>query len=180
MRRIFLDTEWTAAPWSGNAELMWVGLADEQGHSWYGISSEVVIDPTTNRFISGAFNLIDKDEPRWPRKHLAQAVRDFCGAVDEFWAWVPSIESFTAYSRLGDQAAAAFQKHWDIDLQMLKALVSPWPAGWPAALNDLNKAAAAAGVQIPPRANNHLHPRVHAEWNRQLFGLIDAAKGSAA
>ncbi len=33
-RRIFVDTEWTSPPWSGQAELMWIGLADEEGRSW--------------------------------------------------------------------------------------------------------------------------------------------------
>jgi hypothetical protein len=42
-RRILLDTEWTAAPWSARSELMWIGVADEEGRSWYGISSEVEI-----------------------------------------------------------------------------------------------------------------------------------------
>lgn len=41
-------------------------------------------------------------------------------------------------------------------------------------LHNLNAAAVAAGVEIPPRAANHLHPRIHAEWNRQLFELIRA------
>lgn len=123
--RIFLDTEWTAAPWLGGSDLMWIGLADEEGRSWYGISSEVEIDPTTNPFVSGAFRLIDRDEPRMSRQHLAQAVRNFCGDVDEFWAWVPTIESFAEYSQLGDQALDVFQKYWDIYLQMLKALISP-------------------------------------------------------
>jgi hypothetical protein len=63
-RRVFLDTEWTAPPWSDRSELMWIGLADEDMRSWYGISSEVVIDPSTNAFISGAFRLIDPGEPR--------------------------------------------------------------------------------------------------------------------
>ena len=40
---------------------------------------------------------------------------------------------------------------------------------------NLNAAAVAAGVELPPRAANHLHPRVHVEWNRRLFGRIAAA-----
>jgi hypothetical protein len=175
-RRIFVDTEWNAPPWSGRAELMWVGLADEAGRSWYGISSEAEIDPATNAFVSGAFRLIAQDEPRLSRAQLAEAVVDFCGDVAEFWAWVPTVESFAQGSGLGDEASAVFKTCWDIDLQMLQALVCPWPAGWPNRLNDLNRAAVAAGVQPPPRAINHLHPRVHAEWNRQLFNLIRAAQ----
>lgn len=175
-RRIFLDTEWTAAPWSAPAELMWIGLADEDGHSWYGISSEVEIDPSKNTFISGAFRLISRDEPRLSRAHLAEAVTGFCRDVEEFWVWIPSLESFAQSSGLGEQASEVLAKYRDIDLQMLQALVRPWPAGWPNRVSDLNTAAVAAGVQIPPRAANHFHPRVHAEWNRQLFSLIRAAQ----
>ena len=83
-RRIFLDTEWTKPPWSKQSELMWIGLADEEGRSWYGISSAVDIDPATNNFISGVFRLITPDEPRLTNQELAAAVLDFCGAVDEF------------------------------------------------------------------------------------------------
>lgn len=176
VRRIFVDTEWTAAPWEGHACLMWIGLADEEGRSWYGISSEVEIDPITNPFVAGAFSLIDRHEPRVSRGELADAVVRFCGNVDEFWAWVPTLESFSAFSRLTDGAIDAYRRWWDVDLQMLRGLISPWPATWPTILNDLNRTAMAAGVQIPERAPNHLHPKVHAEWNRELLRRIHAAQ----
>jgi hypothetical protein len=174
-RRIFVDTEWTAPPWAGPAELMWLGLADENGNSWYGISAEVDIDPETNRFIAGAFGLIDRNEPRLTRSELAIATEEFCEGVTEFWAWVPSLGSFRQDSALGDQAAEAYGRWWDIDLQMLRTLVNPWPSDWPHELHDLNKAAHAAQVAIPEHAANHLHPRVHALWNRDLFRRIKAA-----
>ena len=155
---------------------MWIGLADEEGRSWYGISSEVEIDPSTNGFVSGVFRLITPEEPRLSRARIAAAVVDFCGEVDEFWAWIPTLERFAEPFGLGDEAAQLYAKHWDVDLQMLRALVDPWPAGWPERLLNLNAAAAAAGVEIPPRAANHFHPRVHAEWNRQLFELIRASR----
>ena len=174
-RRIFLDTEWTAPPWSKSSELMWIGLADEQGQSWYGISSEVEIDPSTNAFMSGVFRLITPDQPRMTRAQLAASVVAFCGEVDEFWAWIPTVESFSAFFALGDQAPAMFERYWDVDLQMLRGLVQPWPRGWPSRLHDLNAAAVVAGVPIPARAANHLHPRVHAEWNRRLFERIQSS-----
>lgn len=176
VRRIFIDTEWTAVPWSGRCELMWIGLADEAGRSWHGISADAEIDPATNDFVAGAFRLVSPDEPRLARAQLAAAVVDFCGAMDECWAWIPSRAAFAAWFGLGDEADALFDRHRDVDLQMLRALVSPWPAGWPDRLHDLNAAAVAAGTTIPPRAANHLHPRVHAEWNRQLFSLTRAAQ----
>jgi hypothetical protein len=174
-RRIFLDTEWTAPPWSPAAQLMWLGLADEAGRAWYGISSEVDIDPAGNAFVAGAFALIKADEPRLSRTQLAQAVLDFCGDVDEFWAWVPTRERFVQSYGPGEEASQVFDRCWDIDLQMLQALVSPWPQAWPTRLHDLNAAALAAGVEIPPRADNHLHPSVHVQWNRQLFERIAVA-----
>jgi len=176
-RRIFVDTEWTAAPWGPTpSELMWVGLADETDRSWYGISSEVEIDPSANSFVAGAFRLISPDEPRLSRAKLAEAVVSFCGPeVDELWAWIPTLQSFAEWSGLGADASAVLARYGDIDLQMLRALVVPWPSGWPDRLHDLNAAAAGLGVEIPPRAADHLHPRVHAEWNRQLFRRIRAA-----
>jgi hypothetical protein len=177
-RRIFLDTEWTAPPWSDQSELMWIGLADEECRSWYGISSEVEIDPSTNAFMSGAFRLISPDELRMSRTQLATAVVDFCGEVDEFWAWIPAADRFAEFFGLGEEAADLFEKFWNVDLQMLQDLVRPWPAGWPDRLLDLNAAAVAAGVEIPSRAVNHLHPRVYAEWNRKLFALICISRDS--
>ena len=171
-RRIFLDTEWTAPPWSKRSELMWIGLADDEGRSWYGISSEVDIDPSTNDFISGVFRLITPDEPRLTRVEIAAAVIEFCGAVDEFWAWIPTMEKFSEWFKLGEESAELYAKCWDVDLQMIRTLVQPWPDGWPDRLFNLNAAAVEAGVEVPPRAPNHLHPRVHAEWNRKLFDLI--------
>src|SRR5690349_11709065 len=87
-RRIFLDTEWTAPPWSDRSELMWIGLADEDGRSWYGISSEVEIDPSTNDFISGVFRLITPEEPRLSRAQIAAAV------VDSVARWASSGRGF--------------------------------------------------------------------------------------
>jgi hypothetical protein len=175
-RRIFVDTEWTAPPWSERVELMWIGLADEEGRSWYGISSEVEIDPSTNEFIAGAFRLITPDEPRLSTAELAAAVVEFCGEVDEFWAWIPPLERFAEWFGLGEEAAELYAAYWDWDLQMVRSLVQPWPDGWPDRLLDLHAAAVEAGVEFPPRAENHLHPRVHTLWNRDLFALIRASR----
>jgi hypothetical protein len=89
---------------------------------------------------------------------------------------VPTLESFAQWSRLGESAAGMYLQCKDIDLQMLRSLVVPWPPAWPTELKDLNLAATAAGIALPPRAPNRLHPRVHAEWNRELFGRIQARR----
>lgn len=175
-RRIFLDTEWTQPPWVPGCELMWVALADEDGRAWYGISSEAPIDHVGNPFMSGVFRLISPDEPRMSRAALAAAVVDFCGEVDEFWVWIPTVERFRAFFHLDEAEGARQYARWcDVDLQMLQGLVQPWPEAWPCTVRDLCDTAAQAGVEIPPRAPNHLHPRVHAEWNRSLFERLKAA-----
>jgi hypothetical protein len=38
------------------------------------------------------------------------AVVDFCGAVDEFWAWIPTVESFAQWFGLGDEASEVFRR----------------------------------------------------------------------
>ena len=178
-RRIFVDTEWTAPPWSDHCALMWIGLADEAGGVWWGVSDAVPIDPPADAPLAGASRLIEPGVPRLSAAQLADGVRGFCGQVDEFWAWIPPLDRFAAWFRLGDDAAPAlYARHRDVDLHMLQALVNPWPAGWPRQVHDLQAAATAAGVEPPPRAADHLHPRVHATWNRTLFQRIQAAGGA--
>ena len=176
-RRIFLDTEWTAPPWSPSSQLMWVGLADESGRTWSGISAEAEIDPERNDFISGVWSLISPDDPRMSLRDLAAAVREFCGDVDEFWAWVPTLDSVTEFFSLGPEAAEIYERYWDWDLQLLRLLIDPWPAGWPTTLHDLNAAATEAEVDLPSRQKNHLAPEVHVAWNRELFARIEAKRG---
>lgn len=103
---------------------------------------------------------------------IAAGVREFCGDVDEFWAWIPTFESFAEWSNLGSDAPDIYAKYWDWDLQLLQSLVDPWPDSWPDRLHDLNAAAVEAGVDLPPRQANHLAPDVHAVWNRHLFERI--------
>ena len=175
-RRVFVDTEWTAPPWSSESELMWIGLADEDGRSWSAISADVDIDPATNDFVAGVWKLISPDEPRTTYDRIAAGVVEFCGDVDEFWAWIPTMERFAEWFDLGVDAPDLYARFWDWDLQLLRSLVDPWPEGWPERPHDLNAAAVDAGVEIPPRRPDHLAPTVHAVWNRELFELIEQAR----
>lgn len=172
-RRIFVDTEWTAAPWSPDVELMWVGLADESGSAWSAVNAEVDLERLAG---SSLVSLIPSDEPRLDLRELATGVVDFCGVVDEFWAWIPTLERVAEWFGLGAEAADLYARYWDVDLQMLRSLVDPWPQGWPHRLFDLNVAAVEARVAIPERSRDHLNPRVHAQWNRRLFELIAEAR----
>ena len=61
-------------------------------------------------------------------------------------------------------------------LRMVRSLVRPWPHGWPDHVLDLDAAAVEAGVEVPRTAVNHLHPRVHAERNGELFARIRASR----
>lgn len=171
-RRIFLDTEWTAPPWSGRSELMWIGLADEEGRAWSAISADVDIDPSTNDFVAGVWKYISPDDPRSTSAQIAAGVVEFCGDVDEFWAWIPTLERVADWFDLGAEAPDLYARYWDWDLQLLQSLIHPWPEGWPDRLHDLNAAAVAAGVELPPRRADHLAPGVHALWNRELFERI--------
>ncbi len=69
------------------------------------------------------------------------------------------MESFAEWFGLGRDAPDLYARYWDWNLQMLRSLVDPWPAGWPDSLHDLNAAAVEAGVEIPPMQANHLAPR---------------------
>lgn len=177
-RRIFVDTEWTAVPWSEAADLLWIGLSDESGRNWCGLCTDASIDPAFAQYTSDLLALLTDDVPRLPRPQLSAAVRAFCEGVTEFWVWIPTLEGFSAWAKLGDAAPAVYEQCKDIDLQMLRSLVNPWPALWPMTLHDLNLAARSSGTPLPPRPPNLLHPRVHAEWNRQLFRHLPTPHGT--
>ena len=146
---------------------MWIGLADQEGRAWSAISSEIDFDSH-----AGVWQYIAPDDPRSGSSEIAAGVIDFCGGVDEFWAWIPTVESFAEWFDLGSDAADLYARYRDWDLQVVRSLVDPWPEGWPDHLHDLNAAAVEARVEIPPRQANHLAPDVHAVWNRELFELI--------
>lgn len=174
-RRVFVDTEWTAAPWDEDSQLLWLGLADERGAVWSAVDADIDLAPLAGGSIAP---LIQPDEPRLTRTEMGVAIVDFCGDVDEFWAWVPTEESVAAWFGLGDEAPDVFARYWDIDLQHLRALVDPWPAGWPDELHDLRPAAEGLGVEIPERPPDYLNPGVHVQWNRELFRrIVEASSG---
>ncbi|MCO8129428.1 hypothetical protein NHL50_19675 [Acidimicrobiia bacterium EGI L10123] len=114
------------------------------------------------------------EEPRLGGDDLSEAIRDFCGDVDEFWAWCPTVEELAGPPfDLGDEAEQAHRRYWDWDLQLLRRLVSPWPDGWPTGLCDLNAAVRSAGITPPPNESAH-HPRGDASWNAAVFRLLQA------
>ena len=179
-RRIFVDTEWTAVPWSQSASLLWVGLSDEAGKTWCALSADAHIETSNEKYVADLLSIITPDVPRLSNAEISKTILKFCSEVDEFWAWIPTPESFAQWSKIGNKATEVFARVKDIDLQMLKSVVVPWPLTWPNQIQDLNSAAAAAKVEIPDRAPNFLHPRVHAKWNQDLYTLISQARGASA
>lgn len=172
-RRIFLDTEFKNLPWTGHSDLLWVGLADDAGNAWSAINADVEIDDTASEFTrTVVVPKMTRDEPRLSRSELAAAIAEFCGRPDEFWAWCPTVEMITTFFGLGEGGAAAHAAFWDWDLQLLKAIVRPWPEGWPTELCDLNRLVREAGVQPPKNESAH-HPRDDALWNRMVFRLVE-------
>ena len=158
VRRIFLDTEFKNLPWTGHSDLLWIGLADDEGNSWSAINGDVVIDEHASDFTRTVVApRMTADEPRLSRRELDRAIRDFCGSPDEFWAWCPTVEVLAGAFGLGDNAPAAFDRFWDWDFQLLRRVVDPWPLDWPVSLHDLNAAVRAAGVEVPPNESAH-HP----------------------
>lgn len=55
--------------------------------------------------------LIPADEPRLGRCELAAAAVEFYGDVDEFWAWVPTMESVAEWFGLGAEAPDLYARY---------------------------------------------------------------------
>ena len=134
-RRIVVDTEWTAVPWSPAADLLWIGLADEDGQDWCALSSDAAIDPVHDPYVAALLRIITPDVPRLCKAEMSTAIQAFCGQVDEFWAWIPTPQSFAPWSKLGDCALAAARRWRLISRCPIRAAA---PAGrrcagcWPA------------------------------------------------
>lgn len=176
MRRIFVDIEFKNLPWTGHSEPLWIGLADDEGNSWSAINADVAIDEFASAFTRDVVvPRMTSDEPRLSPAELDIRIRSFCGTPDEFWAWCPTVDTLRDVFHLGDEAPAMLQLYWDWDFQLLRRMVRPWPTGWPARLRDLNAAARAAAVDVPPNEAAH-HPGADALWNRRVRQLIDAAE----
>ncbi len=173
MRRIFLDTEFTDLPWSGHSELLWVGLADHDGHSWSAVNAEVSTEAHLSGFVRDfVVPLIPADEPRLERRELSTAIVEFCAEVDEFWAWCPTPTMLAEVFALGERAGSAYDRYWDWDFQLLKRAVDPWPEAWPQVLHDLHGVVRERCIEVPP--NEHAHdPRSDALWNLHVWGLLD-------
>lgn len=173
VRRIFFDTEFTDLPWSGHSELLWVGLADQEGRSWSALNAEVSIESHLSEFVRDVVvPLIPADEPRLGRRELSAAIVEFCAQVDEFWAWCPTPAVLSEVFALGEEAASAHDRYWDWDFQLLKKAVDPWPDAWPQELHDLNRVVRERGIEVPPNEHAH-HPRSDALWDLHVWGLLN-------
>ena len=179
MRRIFVDTEFKNLPWTDHSELLWIGLADEAGNSWSAINTDVVLDEHASEFTRTVVaDRMPSDEQRLTAAGLAAAVREFCGEiVDEFWAYGPTVEVPADLFGLDDDASEAHARYWDWDLELMRRLVDPWPAGWTTTMSDLNSAARWAQVDLPPNELAH-HPRHDALWDLEVWRMIDAAEAA--
>lgn len=120
--------------------------------------------------------LITEDEPRLHRVALAAEVDRFCGRVDEFWAWFPSLDDIVL---LGIEPAAApgiHERYADWDYQLLRRLKGAGAASWPRVCHDLHALARAAGVTPPPNPRAH-HPAHDAAWGRSVYRLATSPRG---
>ncbi len=172
MRRIFLDVEFKNLPWTGNSELWWIGLVDDDGDEWSAVNAGVSLDHAASEFARTVVApLIPADEPHLTTEELAAGIVEFCGQPDEFWAWCPSVDDLATTFDLGDGAKQAHARYWDWDLQLVRTVVDPWPDGWPTRLHDLHQAANTAGIELPANDLPH-HPRHDARWNREVLRRV--------
>lgn len=178
--RVFLDTEFTDLPWSGRSQLLWVGLAADDGSSWSALSAEALADGAVSPFVE-AFVLphITPDEPRLTRHELREAIIDFCGCPNEFWAWCPTSSDLMNFDALPEEPQQLHAQFWDWDFQLLRRVVDPWPDGWPRSLCDVQGLAVQNRVALPENPRAH-HPVHDALWNREVVRLAaGGAPGSA-
>lgn len=163
-RRVFIDMEATDLPWTGRCHPFWVGLATDDGSAWSALVADAPLDLASTFVKSEVLPLVPDGEPRLSGDELRRAILAFCGEVDEFWAWCPSIEDIADGFGMGAAAPALHAEHWDLDLRLLRRLVEPWPANWPHKLHDLGSLVRERSMVMPLNDGPH-NPRHDAVWN---------------
>ena len=168
-RRIFLDCEFLDLPWTQNTGLLWIGLADDDGNTWSAVNGDADVARASQFVRDVVLPQIPSDEQRLSSTELSEGVVRFCGEVDEFWAWCPTVEDLVAVFGLSrSEASAAHAIHWDFDFQLLQGIVDPWPSRWPVMLHDLKALASRIGITVPSNEHAH-HPSYDALWGRSVF-----------
>lgn len=169
MTRIVIDCEFVDLPWNGAKMPLWVGLAREDGTSWSAVNAEVdaaLVNDWTSKHV---VPLVPPDEPLLTIGELAEAVREFCAGVSEWWAWCPAVdELMRGFELARDTAMRYHREFWDWDLQLIRNVVVPWPNVWPDALRDLHRLAIDRAVPLPSTERPH-HPRYDAEWGLNIL-----------
>lgn len=180
VRRVFVDTEFTDLPWTGRSRLFWVGLADDQGGRCSAVLADTDLRECSEFVRARVLPLVPEDEPRLRRADLAALVVDFCGQVDEFWAWQPSRDDLVALGVDAMNVDEMWRRYRDWDYQLLRSLVGPVAAGWPQRCRDLHALARTAGI-VPPANPNPHHPGDDAAWGllvyQQAIAVVDPAAG---
>lgn len=176
-RRIFVDAEWTCLPWEAGHAPFWLGLADGEGRSWSGVLGWADLSSASEFTRTRVLPLLPDEAPRLSKAEASAAILEFCGDVDEFWAWCPTVEQLRDGFGLGPEADEYHARWWDLDLQTVKGIVDPWPTGWPTELDDLAALARRSGVQLPPSPGAQHDPRIDALWDREVHRLATGLLG---
>ncbi len=172
MRRIVLDTEFSDLPWTGRSALLWVGLADESGKRWSAVSAGADLRHCSAFVRDQVLPQIPPDEPSLGPSDLASAVIDFCGEVDQFWAWFPDERDLQHLGLPDTTIPGMLDRYADWDFQLLRHHVHPWPRAWPRTCQDLHRLACATGVLLPANPRPH-HPAFDAAWGCDVLRAAD-------
>jgi len=174
---VVIDMEFVGLPWDEDPDLLWVGLADEQGRSFSAVNADITVDQLTDWSRHNVWPRISDDEPRLMRPELAERVREWVGEhVDGWWAWMPTREQVAALGAPGS-ADEWWRRTADWDLQLLRRLVDPWPVGWASRCQDIQALARGSEISVPANPAAH-HPAADARWGLAVLRLAeDTGKG---
>lgn len=165
--RVFIDCEFTHLPWTGKSTLLWAGLCDEDGQTFSAIAADTDLTDVSPFVRERVLPLIPTGEPRLARRELAEAVREFCAGVTEFWAWQPTIADLYQYGLSPAEATDAHSQYADWDLQLLRDLTAATEPAWQHC-HDLHTWAMRHRIELPINQQPH-HPGSGARWGRAVY-----------
>lgn len=167
---IFVEGVFSCLPWEGEPKLLWIGLADQDGHTLSLVSAEIDA-ASIPQSLERSLAEIPLDEERVNSAALGQAIIEWIGAdsIVEWWSWQMVSEE------LGEFGAPQDGERWiarvsQQELEALQRIIEPWPAGWGTDVRDLRGALGTLPLRIDlPDPPTPYHPAQFALWQRDVW-----------
>lgn len=171
----FLDTEFTCLPWDGTAELISIGIVDENDREYYACLNDFSAESVSLFVEQNIIPYLPYISERKSRQVVSEELFEFISAEPEppgqIWCLFPTEDELKEWGFKEGEIPNVIEKYGDIDLQLLEDLLGfRYPADWPGTGSNLvpimNKLKEKERVPDNEQIHNAL---ADARWNKKVW-----------